>query len=462
MTSPRILVVEDDASMGFFLCEAMNKEGYRAFLVPNGEEALSRLNREDFELVILDLKLPRMSGMDVLTNMKRTHPDITVIMVTAHGSRSVALEAISKGAYDYFSKPFDVNEMRTVVRRALEKTRLQHEVRELREKVGEKGDLRNIVGKSKGMEEVFEIVRTVVENDVTVLITGESGTGKELIAEAIHYNSSRRAHPFVKVNCAAIPETLMESELFGYERGAFTGATKRKPGKFEVATGGTLLLDEIGDMSPGTQSKLLRVLQEQEFERVGGVAPVRVDVRIIASTNRDLSRAARDGSFREDLFFRINVIPIHIPSLKERREDIPLLVEHFLRLFQARYHKKIEKISEEAMDLMVNHSWPGNVRELENALQRAVLLSRDSVIREWNLPSEIQRGEEKPFPDLSRLDDGRSLSEKMDRLISTVEKRLIMEALDQADGKREKAARLLNLSLKTLYNKMKKYELLNQ
>lgn len=462
MTSPRILVVEDDASMGFFLCEAMNKEGYRAFLVPNGEEALSRLNREDFELVILDLKLPRMSGMDVLTNMKRTHPDMTVIMVTAHGSRSVALEAISKGAYDYFSKPFDVNEMRIVVRRALEKTRLQHEVRHLREKVEEKGDLRNIVGKSKGMGEVFEIVRTIVDNDVTVLITGESGTGKELIAEAIHYNSPRRAHPFVKVNCAAIPETLMESELFGYERGAFTGATKRKPGKFEVATGGTLLLDEIGDMSPGTQSKLLRVLQEQEFERVGGVAPVRVDVRIIASTNRDLSRAARDGSFREDLFFRINVIPIHIPSLKERREDVPLLVEHFLRLFQARYHKKIEKISEEAMDLMVNHSWPGNVRELENALQRAVLLSRDSVIREWNLPSEIQRGEEKAFPDLSRLDAGRSLSEKMDRLISTVEKRLIMEALGQADGKREKAARLLNLSLKTLYNKMKKYELLDQ
>jgi len=462
MTSPRILVVEDDASMGFFLCEAMNKEGYTAFLVPNGEEALSRLNREDFELVILDLKLPRMSGMDVLTNLKRTHPDMTVIMVTAHGSRSVALEAISKGAYDYFSKPFDVNEMRIIVRRALEKTRLQHEVRHLREEVGEKGDLRNIVGKSKGMGEVFEIVRTVVDNDVTVLITGESGTGKELIAEAIHYNSPRRAHPFVKVNCAAIPETLMESELFGYERGAFTGATKRKPGKFEVASGGTLLLDEIGDMSPGTQSKLLRVLEEQEFERVGGVAPIRVDVRILASTNRDLSQAVREGRFREDLFFRINVLPIHIPPVRERREDVPLLVEHFLRLFQVRYHKKIEKISEEAMDLLVNHSWPGNVRELENALQRAVLLTRDSVIRGWNLPMEIQRGEEKAFPDLFHLDDARSLNEKMDRLISTVEKRLITEALDQADGKREKAARLLNLSLKTLYNKMKKYELLNQ
>jgi len=462
MTSPRILVVEDDASMGFFLCEAMNKEGYQAALVPNGEEALSRLNREDFDLVILDLKLPRMSGMDVLTNMKRTHPDTTVIMVTAHGSRSVALEAIGKGAYDYFSKPFEINEMRTVVRRALEKTRLQQEVRELRERVEAKGELQNIVGKSKGMEEVFEIVRTVLDNDVTVMITGESGTGKELIAEAIHYNSPRRANPLVKLNCAAIPETLMESELFGYERGAFTGATKKKLGKFELANGGTLLLDEIGDMSLTTQSKLLRVLQEREFERVGGVVPVRVDVRIIASTNRDLTRAVREKKFREDLLFRINVIPIHIPPLRERREDVPLLVEHFLKLFQTRYHKKIEKISEEAIDLMVNHSWPGNVRELENALQRAVVLSRDSVLREWNLPPEIQRQGKETLPDLFDPDDGRSLSEKMDGLMRDVEKRVILEALDQVDGKREKAARLLKLSLKTLYNKMKKYDLFDR
>jgi DNA-binding NtrC family response regulator len=440
----------------------MNKEGYQASLVPNGEEALSRLNREDFDLVILDLKLPRMSGMDVLTNMKRTHRETTVIMVTAHGSRSVALEAISKGAYDYFSKPFDVNEMRTVVRRAMEKTRLQREVQELREKVGEKGGLRNIVGGSKGMQEVFEIVRTVVDSDVTVLIMGESGTGKEMIAEAIHYNSERRANPFLKVNCAAIPETLMESELFGYERGAFTGATKRKLGKFEVASGGTLLLDEIGDMSLSTQSKLLRVLQEQEFERVGGVSPIRVDVRIIASTNRDLARAVRQGRFREDLFFRINVLPIHVPPLRERREDVPLLAEHFLDLFQARYHKRIERISEEAMDLLVNHGWPGNVRELENALQRAVLLSSDSIIREWNLPPEIQGREEKGLPDAFHFDDGQSLSEKLETLVSHVEKRLIVDALDQVRGKREEAARLLNLSLKTLYNKMKKYGLLKR
>ena len=462
MTSPRILIVEDDASMGFFLCEAMNKEGYQAALVPNGEEALSRLNREDFDVVLLDLKLPRMSGMDVLTNMKRTHPDTTVIMVTAHGSRSVALEAIGKGAYDYFSKPFEINEMRTVVRRALEKTRLQQEVRELREKVEAKAELQNIVGKSKGMEEVFEIVRTVLDNDVTVLITGESGTGKELIAEAIHYSSPRRANPLVKLNCAAIPETLMESELFGYERGAFTGATKKKLGKFELANGGTLLLDEIGDMSLTTQSKLLRVLQEREFERVGGVVPVRVDVRIIASTNRDLTRAVREKKFREDLLFRINVIPLHIPPLRERREDVPLLVEHFLKLFQARYQKKIEKISEEAMDLMVNHSWPGNVRELENTLQRAVVLSRDSVIREWNLPPEIQRQGKETLPDLFDPDDGRSLGEKMDGLMRDVEKRVILEALDQVNGKREKAARLLKLSLKTLYNKMKKYDLFDR
>ncbi|MBW2122357.1 MAG: sigma-54-dependent Fis family transcriptional regulator, partial [Deltaproteobacteria bacterium] len=316
MAFPRILVVEDDASMGFLLCEAMGKEGYEALVVSTGEEALSRLNHEDFDLVILDLRLPGMSGMDVLVNLKRTHPDLTVIMVTAHGSKDVALEAIRAGAYDYFTKPFEIDEMRTVVRRALEKARLQEEVRRLRQSIGERERLRNIVGKSKAMEEVLELAKAVFDKDMTVLITGESGTGKELIAEAIHYNSPRRAGPLVKLNCAAIPESLMESELFGYERGAFTGATRQKPGKFEIADGGTLLLDEIGDMSSATQSKLLRVLQEQEFERVGGVSPVRVDVRIIASTNRALTRAVREGKFREALFFRINVIRIHIPPLR--------------------------------------------------------------------------------------------------------------------------------------------------
>jgi DNA-binding NtrC family response regulator len=460
MTSSRILIVEDDASMGFFLCEAMNKEGYHTSLVPSGEEALSRLNREEFDLVLLDLKLPRMSGMEVLTNIKRTHLEMTVIIITAHGSRSVALEAISKGAYDYFSKPFDIDEMRTVVRRAMEKTKFQHEIRELKERVDEKGELRNIVGHSKAMEEVFEIVRSVVDNDVTVLVTGESGTGKELIAEAIHYNSPRRANPFVKVNCAAIPETLMEAELFGYEKGAFTGATRRKPGKFEAANGGTVLLDEIGDMSLSIQSKLLRVLQEREFERVGGITPVRVDVRMIASTNRNLTRAVGERRFREDLFFRINVIPIHIPSLRERREDIPLLAEHFLQLFQARYHKRIERITEDAMDLMVNHSWPGNVRELENALQRAVLLAKGSAIQEWNLPIHGRQAE--IFPDLLHPDDGRSLSEKVESLVSHVEKSLITEALEKAKGKRDAAAQILGLSLKTLYNKMKKHDLMSE
>jgi DNA-binding NtrC family response regulator len=461
MKTAKILVVEDDASMGFFLCEAMNKEGYQALLVPSGEEALTRLSREDFDLVILDLKLPRMSGMDVLTNLRRTHSDTTVIMITAHGSRDVALEALTKGAYDYFSKPFDINEMRIVVRRALEKTRLHQEIQELRERVEGKEAFQNLVGKSKAMQEVFEIVKTVLDNDVTVLITGESGTGKELIAEAIHYHGPRRAHPFVRISCVAIPETLMESELFGYERGAFTGATKRKPGKFELANGGTLLLDEIGDMSLSTQSKLLRVLQEKTFESVGGVTPIAVDVRIIASTNRDLARAVRERDFREDLFFRLNVIPIHVPPLRERREDIPLLVDHFLRLFQARYHKNIESVSEEAMDLMVSHAWPGNVREMENALQRAVILSRDSVIQEWNLPPEVSGAGEATSLEHAHIDEDRSLAEKIDGLTRDVEKRLILEALDQAGGKREKAAQLLKLSLKTLYNKMKRYDLLN-
>jgi DNA-binding NtrC family response regulator len=462
MGPTRILVVEDDASMGFFLCEAMNKEGYEAHLAPNGEEALSRLSREDFDLVILDLKLPRMSGMDVLHAMKRMEPDTTVIMVTAHGSRDVAMEAIQKGAYDYFSKPFDINEMRVVVRRALERTRLEREVQELREKVAEKGSLGGIVGKSKAMLEVFELVKTVADNDATVLIAGESGTGKELIAEAIHYNSPRRADHLVKLNCVAIPESLMESELFGYERGAFTGATKRKPGKFELANGGTLLLDEIGDMSLATQSKLLRVLQMREFERVGGVESVRVDVRIIASTNRNLTRAVREGKFREDLFFRLNVIPIDIPPLRERREDVPLLVDHFLKLFQTRYQKSAQTVSEEAMDLMFNYAWPGNVRELENAVQRAVVLSKGSTIHPWSLPPEIQGGGGKPLSRTVDLENGQSLSEKIEALMGGVEKGLILDALDKAKGRREEAARLLKLSLKTLYNKMKKYDLLDR
>ena len=462
MTPPRILVVEDDASMGFFLCETMNKEGYQALLVPNGEDALSRLTREDFDLVILDLKLPRMSGMEVLTNIKRTNPDLTVIMITAHGSQSVAHEALNKGAYDYFSKPFEINEMRIVVRRALEKNRLQQEVRQLRERVEEKRGFGNIIGTSKGMQEVFGIVKTVIDNDVTVLITGESGTGKQLIAEAIHYGSPRRAQPLVEVNCVAIPETLMESELFGYERGAFTGATKRKLGKFEAASGGTLLLDEIGDMSLSTQSKLLRVLQERRFERVGGITPIRVDVRIIASTNHDLTRAVREGAFREDLFFRLNVIPIHVPPLRERREDIPLLVDHFVTLFQTRHHKRIDRVAEEAMDLMVNYPWPGNVRELVNAIQRAVILSMDSVIHPWSLPPEIQGQADRGSSDPGDLDDDRSLTEKMESLTGDVERRLIVEALDQTGGRREQAARRLKVSLKTLYNKMKKYDLLDR
>jgi len=462
MASSKILVVEDDASMGFFLCETMNKEGYQTLLVPNGEDALVRLSRDDFDLVILDLRLPRMSGMEVLTNIKRTNPDLTVIMITAHGSKSVALEALSKGAYDYFSKPFEINEMRVVVRRALEKARLQEEIQELRERVEEKRGFGSIVGRSKAIQEAFEIVKTVVDNDVTVLITGESGTGKELIAEAIHYNGPRRAQPLVKVNCVAIPETLMESELFGYERGAFTGATKRKLGKFETASGGTLLLDEIGDMNLTTQSKLLRVLQEKRFERVGGVTPIRIDVRIIASTNRDLTRAVREGTFREDLFFRLKVIPIHIPPLRERREDIPLLVDHFLGLFQTRHHKMIDRISEEAMDFMVNYNWPGNVRELENAIQRAVVLSSDSVIHAWNLPPEIQGQGGKAPLEIIDLHDDRSLAEKMESLTSDVERRLIVETLDQTGGRREQAARFLKLSLKTLYNKMKKYDLLDR
>ena len=462
MAQERILVVEDDASMGFFLSEAMSKEGYGVDVVASGEEALERIAQDQFNLVILDLKLPSMDGMEVLANMKMTNPELVVIMITAHGSKDTAMEAIRKGAYDYFTKPLDINEMRVVVRRALERGYLQDEIRQLRETVEKRRGFYNIVGNTKAMRDVFDMTETVFDNDVTVLITGESGTGKELIAEAIHYNSPRRAKPFIKLNCVAIPETLLESELFGYEKGAFTGATRQKPGKFELANHGTLLLDEIGDMSLATQAKLLRVLQEREVERVGGVNPIKIDVRIIASTNQDLSQLAGEGRFREDLYFRLNVLPIHIPPLRERREDIPLLVDHFISLFKTKFQTDIDRFSDDAMDLLINYGWPGNVRELENVIQRATILSKERVIQEWSLPPEIRGQRRESFFDMGKLDTSLPLNEKVEMVVVEVEKGLITQALEEVGWKREKAASLLGISLKTLYNKMNKYGLLDQ
>ena len=462
MAQERILVVEDDASMKFFLSEAMRKEGYLVEATISGEEALEKITQDRFNLVILDLKLPSMDGMEVLANIKVTNPEMAVIMITAHGSKDIAIEAIRKGAYDYFSKPFDINEMRVVVKRALERGYLQDEIRQLRETVEKRRGFYNIVGSSKGMREVFDMAETVFDNDITVLITGESGTGKELIAEAIHYNSPRRAKPFVKLNCVAIPETLLESELFGYEKGAFTGATRQKLGKFELANQGTLLLDEIGDMSVATQAKLLRVLQEREVERVGGINPIKVDVRIMASTNQDLSQLVREQGFREDLYFRLNVLPIHIPSLRERREDIPLLVDHFVSLYKTKFHKDIEGFADDAMDLLINYSWPGNVRELENVVQRAFILSKERVIQEWSLPPEIRRQRKEAFFDMEKLETDLPFNEKVEMVVGEVEKKLIIQAMDKVGWKREKGASLLGISLKTLYNKMKKYGLLDQ
>ncbi len=462
MDHERILVVEDDASMGFFLSEAMRKQGYQVDVVASGEEALERIAQGRFNLVILDLKLPSMDGMEVLANIKMTNPELVVIMITAHGSKDIAIEAIRKGAYDYFTKPFDINEMRVVVKRALEREHLQDELRQLRETVEKRRGFYNIVGNSKGMRDVFDMAETVFDNDVTVLITGESGTGKELIAEAIHYNSPRRAKPFVKLNCVAIPETLLESELFGYEKGAFTGATRQKLGKFELANHGTLLLDEIGDMTLATQAKLLRVLQERELERVGGVNPIKVDVRIIASTNQDLAQLVKEQRFREDLYFRLNVLPIHIPPLRERREDIPLLLDHFINLSNTKLHTDVEGFSDDAMDLLINYSWPGNVRELENVVQRAVILSKERVIQEWNLPPDIRRQSKEAFFDIEKLEADLPLNEKVEMLVAEVEKSLILQVLDKVEWKRERAASLLRISLKTLYNKMSKYGLLDQ
>lgn len=444
MAKARILVVDDEEDIRNLLSDRLQMYGYEVFTASYGAEALEKVDEMSPELVLLDILLPDINGIEVLSRIKREHPETLVIMITAYGSVQRAVEAMKQGAYDFIEKPFNPDLIRIKVGKAVERQSLMRENEYLRSEL--KGKYDEIIGKSQKMMEVLRAIERVAPSDSTVLITGEAGTGKELVARALHRNSPRSSKPFVVVNCPAIQPTLIESEIFGHEKGAFTGATARKIGKMEKADGGTLFLDEVGDISYEVQAKLLRAIQEKEFERVGGTKPIKVDVRFIAATNQDLDEAVQEGRFRKDLFYRLNVVNIHLPPLRERKEDIPLLAEHFLRHHSA--GRRIQ-ISDEAMELLVNYHWPGNVRELQNYIERAILFTDSDVIRPEHLPQEIKSNS----PSASALENlikpGTTLKE--------MEKALILKTLEEVQGNRTKAAKLLGISLRGLQYKLKEY-----
>ncbi|MFW6158761.1 MAG: sigma-54-dependent transcriptional regulator [Planctomycetota bacterium] len=451
--SEKVLIVDDDENMRFFLEEAIKKRGYQPDAVADAESAIQAVAQKSYSLVLLDIRLPGMSGIEAIPRIREQDTDAVVIVMTAYGSKDLALDAMRAGAYDYFTKPFKMDEMSVVISRALEKRGLQQDVKKLEAKLRRQYSFDDIVGTSSAMQQVYELIQKVVETDVTVLICGESGTGKELIAQAIHDHSARKDKPFVKLNCVAIPEGLLESELFGHEKGSFTGAVQRKSGKFELANQGTIFLDEIGDMSLATQAKILRVLQEKEFELVGGTETVQIDVRVIAATNKDLARAVEEARFREDLYFRLNVFSIVVPPLRGRKEDIPLLVDSFLHHANEEMGRAVNGVSSAVMDLLQMYHWPGNVRELENCIHRAVVMADEDIITPHCLPLHLQSIAEDPKYTLP--DEVDSLDDTLD----DVEKQIIVDTLHQTGGVQSKAARLLGVSERSLWHRVKKLQI---
>jgi len=449
--SPKVLIIDDEPLMRISVSDALAGEGYEveeAELCAAGKDLIEL---KSFDVVITDLRLPDGDGLDVLRHCKRISAETMVIMITAHGSVDTAVEAMRLGAYDYVTKPFSMDELLMMVRRILRMRDLEQENTLLKEQMGDKYNFSGIIGKSERIKEVFDRVRTVAQTDSTVLLLGESGTGKELIANAIHYNSARRDNPFVKLNCAALPETLLEAELFGYERGAFTGAVSQKKGRFELAEGGSIFLDEIGELSPRVQVKLLRVLQEKEFDRLGGTETLEADVRIICATQRDLKKEAAEGVFREDLYYRLNVVPITLPPLRERKEDVLLLAGHFLAYYTGQYGKSEKRFSADAEEFLLKHPFPGNVRELENAVERAVVLSKGAEIQPWDLSEEVDGDLNDCFKVMRNLKGDPGLS----RAIKEFERHYISKVLKEAKGNKTLAAKLLGVSRKTLWEKCK-------
>ncbi len=446
-----VLVVEDHEPLRRLLLRVLEREGHTVLEAGDGKEALEVLADNEVDVVVTDIRMPRMDGMELLREIRRRDQTTQVILITAYGEIPLAVEAMKQGAYDFLEKEAEgrvnIAQLRARVAAAAEKRRIILENLNLKSQLSRRFSFSNIIGKSPKLLSILDVVKQVAPTKATVLITGESGTGKELIANAIHYNSPRAKGPFIKVNCAALPETLLESELFGHEKGAFTGAYQTRIGRFEAADGGTLFLDEIGTLGAAVQVKLLRVLQEREFERVGGTKTIKVDVRLITATNTDLSTAVKEGRFREDLFWRINVVRINMPPLRERREDIPLLVHHFIKKFAAENNRPVKGISEDALQLLLHYDFPGNVRELENIIESAVVLCRGDTITPELLPEGVR----------SSAENSETLTIPLGLPFEEIERRVIEATLTYAGGNKTKTARILKIGKRTLFRKLKKY-----
>lgn len=449
-TNQTILIVDDDPAHRIMLKKLIGSWGYSVSEADDGSAAIAEVQKRSFDLILMDIRMINVSGIEALEQIKSINPAIPVIIMTAYASVETAVNALKKGAYDYLTKPLDFDELKIAIARATEHTRLKKENEYLKGRLGESFDRQNIIGRSSAMIKLLDTVSQVASTEATILITGESGTGKEMIANAIHYNSQRREAPFIKINCAALTETLLESELFGHEKGAFTGADRRREGKFRQADGGSLFLDEVSEMSPAMQVKLLRVLQERELTRVGGIEVIKIDVRVIAASNKDLKKQIQSGLFREDLFYRLNVVNLYVPALKERREDVPLMAQHFLILFSEKNSKSIKGFTPQAMEKLSRYSWPGNVRELMNAIERAVVLSRTEYLDADDL--SLMMEDESPERNVIASDN-----QPANLPLEEVEKRTILEALDAAQGNKSEAARRLGITRKTLRNKLDKY-----
>ncbi|HET6345785.1 MAG TPA: sigma-54 dependent transcriptional regulator [Myxococcota bacterium] len=460
-----VLVADDESNLRKVLKVLLERDGHRAITVGDGPSALAAVKAGGIDIIITDLKMPGMTGLELLQAVKGLEPGLPVIVITAHGTVDTAVSALKNGAFDYITKPFERDELELTVRKA---AAVRHSTQHRLQDAGDPRGRFRIIGQSRRMSEIYTVIEKVASTPSTVLITGESGTGKELVASALHENSPRKGKPFIKVNCGAIPKDLMESEFFGYEQGAFTGAVASKPGRFELADGGTLFLDEIAEIPNAMQVKLLRALQESEFERVGGVRTIRVDVRLIAATNRDLATEIAEGNFREDLYYRLNVVPIALPALRDRREDVPLLTYHFVEKYNKRLGKNVTQVTDDALAVLAAHAWPGNIRELENVVERTLLFTDHPEIGVEDLPEELRRATgltqgpgTGPVPTpMPAIETGSaSMKDIVRQATSNLERDLIIKALDETRGNVTRAAHLLQISRKGLQNKMKEFGL---
>ncbi len=459
MKPNKILIAEDDRASRENLAELLEEEGNEVKAVADGKQALEACLEDQFDLLITDLKMPGLDGLALIKLIKKINPHCIPIVVTGHGTINSAVEAMKLGAFDYITKPIRSDLVKLATARALSYVKLQEENTVLKEHIRERYDFSNLIGYSEPMRDVFERIAKVAASDSTVIIYGESGTGKELVARAIHFNSDRKDRPLVAVNCGAIPEELLEAELFGHEKGAFTGAIRHRVGRFELAEGGTIFLDEVGDMSPALQVKVLRVIQEKQFERIGGVKTINADVRILTATNQNLEEAVAEKRFREDLFYRINVIPIHLPALRERGIDVPILVNHFLAKYSHLKRKEVKKVTPEAMNVLQRYSWPGNVRELQNLIEMLVVMKENGTIGLDDLPGKIRNiSREQEVQECKTLFSDQGL--RFNETVENFERDLLLEALKRSGGVKNKAAKLLNLNRTTLVEKLKRLNML--